>query len=271
MTTSANKSKLRTTRADIIQRARDLAPSLRERATNCEQLRRVPEETLRDFADAEFYRIFQPARFGGHELEYGTQVDMAIELARGCASSAWDASVIACHSWILGMYPPEAQDDVWGEDPKALIVTSFVPVDPRITRVGEGLRVSGRWKLASGVDHCDWILLTVAIEPEGGGEPDPLLVLVPLGECQIEDTWFATGLTGTGSNDVVLDECFVPPHRMMRLMELRGDPTPGSAVNSGYIYRLPMLASFTFNLIGVALGTARSAVEMISSITTSMS
>ena len=251
------------TRDDIVARAHDLMPVVRGRATETEALRRIPDETIGDFRDAGFYRIFQPTRYGGLELGYGTQVDIAKALAPGCASSAWDASVTACHSWILGMFPPEAQDEVWGASPETTLSSAFLPVAPRAERVDGGLCVSGRWKLSSGVDHCGWSLLSLGLAPVAGGEPDPLLVVADLGECTIEDTWFASGLAGTGSNDIVLAEHFIPSQRMLSIMDVRGGPSPGSAANAGYLYRLPLMSAFTFNLIGVALGAARGAIEQL--------
>src|SRR5581483_10900177 len=88
----------------LVATARDLVPTLLKRAPRAEELRRIPDETIRDFTDAGFFRIFQPRRFGGYELDYGPpQVRIASELGRGCGSSAWVFTVTACHSWILGM------------------------------------------------------------------------------------------------------------------------------------------------------------------------
>ncbi|MGH2364419.1 MAG: acyl-CoA dehydrogenase family protein, partial [Chloroflexota bacterium] len=96
------------------QRVRELVPMLRERAAECEQLRRVPEDVVSRFRKAGFFRILQPARFGGLELDYGlTQLAMS-ELGRGCGSSSWVQAVVASHGWLLGRFPIEAQEAVWG-------------------------------------------------------------------------------------------------------------------------------------------------------------
>lgn len=249
-----------TTWDEVITRARAIVPVLRERADRAEQLRRVPDETIDDFRDAGFYRVLQPARYGGMELDYGIQTELAIELGRGCGSSAWDASITARHAWLAGMFPPEAQDEVWADDPETMVSTSFLPIDPRIEPVDGGLRVSGRWRFSSGVDHCGWSLLTFALELDDG-RGDEHIILVRLADCGIEDTWFSTRLAGTGSNDIVLEDHFVPDRRVMRTMDLRGGPTPGSAVNPGYLYQLPLHGVFSFNPVGTALGVARGAVE----------
>ena len=251
-------------RAKLIAHARQMVPSLREGASETERLRRLPDATDRAFREAGFYRILQPVRYGGLELDYGIHTELAAEIGRGCASSAWVLTILACHAWIFGMFPPEAQDEVWGKDPDATLATSFLPVNPTISRTGGGLNVSGRWRFSSGLDHCAACILLLLVEPEGSdGPPDPVFGLVLREDYETEDTWFVTGLAGTGSNDLVVDDFFIPEHRLLRCMELRGGPTPGSAVNPSYIYRLPMFAVFPYSLVGPAIGGARGACETV--------
>src|SRR5690348_6111872 len=111
---------------DLLERAEALVPRLRERARSAEELRRLPDETFQEFQKAGLFKVFQPARYGGFELDYGrTQVELCHVLGQGCGSSAWVQCVIACHAWALGMFPPEAQEAVWGGDEDALIASSF--------------------------------------------------------------------------------------------------------------------------------------------------
>ncbi len=249
-------------RADMLAKARALVPKLGERARATETLRRIPDETVRDFREAGFYRALQPARYGGPELNYGIQVELAAELARGCASSGWDACVTACHAWLIAMYPPEVQDEVWGEDPEAMIGTSFLPLEHEVLLEAGGVRLSGRWGFSSGIDHCDWVVLIFSAEGKGVDHgPDQLFALAPLAECAVEDRWHATGLSGTGSNDIVVKDLFIPEHRLLANKQLQGQPTPGSAHNPAFLYRLPLMGLFSFNLIGPALGAARGAVD----------
>ena len=114
--------------AALIGKARALAPTLRERAGAAERLRRIPDETDADFRAAGFYRALQPARYGGLEGRYGLHTMLGIEAARGCASSGWAVSITACHSWIFGMFPREAQDEFWGPDSSRTVASSFLPV-----------------------------------------------------------------------------------------------------------------------------------------------
>ena len=239
---------------DLRARAREMIPNLRGRAQETEERRRIGERTAQSFRDAGFFRVLQPSRYGGFEMDYGTHMRLAIEIGQGCASSAWVLAVLASHSWILGMFPPKAQDEIWAAEPDALIATSFLPIEPKVEKVDDGLALTGRWKFSSGVDLCRWAILMV---------PDATFAVIPLAEARIEDTWYASGLAGTGSNDIVVEKLFVPEHRVLGIDRLKGGPTPGSAVNPGYLYRIPLFAAFPFTLIGPTLGAARGALETV--------
>jgi alkylation response protein AidB-like acyl-CoA dehydrogenase len=248
----------------LVDRARDLGPVLIKRARQAELDRRISTDTDRDFREAGFYRVLQPARYGGMELDYGAQTAFARELGRACASSGWVGGIIACHSWMAGMFPDEAQAEIWGDDADIALATSFLPVGVSVERNGAELNISGRWRFSSGVDLCGWAILLVFVLAEGGnGPPDPVFALVDLAECRVENAWNSAGLAATGSNDIVVESAVIPPHRMMRVLELRGDTTPGSDAHNSYLYRLPLFAVFPFNIIGPALGAARGALDAV--------
>src|SRR5579863_10487884 len=165
------------TAAEMIGRARGMMATMRARAAKAEELRHIPDETHQDFIDAGFYRMLQPARYGGFELDYGTQTEVSVELAQGCASSGWIASITACHAWIAGMFPVEAQEHIWGDDSGTLIASAFQPPEQyTIERGTGGYRISGRWHFSSGVGLCQWTILTIPIpQADGKGPPDRVI------------------------------------------------------------------------------------------------
>src|SRR5579864_3292913 len=185
--------------AALIAKARALAPLLRERADGAERLRRIPDETDAQFRAEGFYRVLQPARYGGLEARYGLHTVLAAEAARGCASSGWALSVTACHSWIFGMFPRRAQDEFWSPDPQRTLASSFLAVEPSLTPQSGGIRLSGRWRFSSNVDHSDGTLL-LAMVPGASGPPRQHFALLHRDQYQIEDTWNVVGLAATGSN-----------------------------------------------------------------------
>jgi 3-hydroxy-9,10-secoandrosta-1,3,5(10)-triene-9,17-dione monooxygenase len=249
-------------------RALELLPKLKERAARCEELRRLPDETLREFHDAELFRLQQPARVGGAELEFATIVTFGALLARACASTAWNWVNFAAHHMMLGMFPPRVQDEIWGRSRDALIASSFVFPAAKARKVKDGYVISGRWPFSSGVDPSEWNMLAGLAFLDDNVPPEQRIFLLERSQYRIIDTWYAGGLRGTGSKDVEATEQFVPEHRTLAVADTKGGPTPGSAVNPGPLYRMPVFALFPYMLSGVALGIAEGMIDEFTSIGT---
>ena len=249
-------------RDEILDRARAMVPTLRSYALQAERERLIPRQTHETFRDAGFYRLFQPARYGGYEMPIGMMVEVAGELGRGCGSSAWIFSNLAVQNWIIGMHHPQAQEDVWGANPDALAASSFPTQGGAGRYVEGGLVLSGVWSFASGIDFVDWENLQCFI-PKQGGPPDHRFVLVPKSDFTIKNDWRATGLAGTGSKSIVCDNVFVPEHRVLNTQLIGGGPSPGSAVNPHPLYKIPPWSVGTKVFSGPALGIARGALELI--------
>jgi 3-hydroxy-9,10-secoandrosta-1,3,5(10)-triene-9,17-dione monooxygenase len=246
--------------AALVAKAHDMVPRIAARAAATEAARRVPAETMREFTEAGFFKVLQPERYGGYELDYGMpQLALCNEIGRACGSSAWVLSVVACHSWMLGMFPREAQDEVWGETPDALLSSAVIPDKAVVEPAKGGLTVSGRWRFSSGVDNVQWAIIGVPL-PAAGGPPALSWCVVPRRDFTIDDTWFVAGLAGTGSNDIVIDRIFIPDHRIVPLLATMTGTAPGGAINHSHIYRLPLFAVFPYNICAPALGIARGAV-----------
>jgi 3-hydroxy-9,10-secoandrosta-1,3,5(10)-triene-9,17-dione monooxygenase len=249
------------TGTDLWQKAEALLPKLKERAPKCEELRRLPDATLRDFHDAQLFRIHQPKRVGGAELEFAAVVTYGALFARVCASTAWNWVNFAAHHMMLGMFPPQAQDEIWGSSVDALIASSFVFPAGKARKVQDGYLLSGRWPFSSGVDPSEWNMLAGLARLDDNLPPEQRIFLVPRPRYKVIDTWFAGGLRGTGSNDVEVAEVFVPEHMTLAVADTKGGPTPGSAVNPGILFQLPVFALFPYMLSGVALGIAEGLIE----------
>ena len=246
---------------DFVARARELGPVLRERAAAAETLRRIPDETIRDFQDAGFFRMLQPARYGGYEVDPRVFFDTQIEVARACPSSAWVLGVVAVHSWQLALFEEQAQLDVWSEDTSALISSSYAPVG-KVEKADGGFIVSGRWSFSSGSGHCEWVFVGGFAPTEPGARgPDMRTFLIPRSDYTIEDTWNVSGLKATGSNDVVVDRAFVPEHRTHKLIHGFTGESPGLDGDSAPLYRLPFGQVFVRAVSTSAIGAALGALE----------
>jgi 3-hydroxy-9,10-secoandrosta-1,3,5(10)-triene-9,17-dione monooxygenase len=246
----------------MVARAKALIPQLRDRAAKTEELRRLPSETERDLHDTGLFRIVQPKRVGGSELDYISLVDCADMLGRADASVAWNFANLASHHWMLGMFDPHAQDEVWGKDVNALIASSFIFPAGRARKVEGGYRLHGSWPFSSGVASCDWNMLASIVSSDDDADGiEYRIFLVPKRDYEIVDTWNAAGLQGTGSNDVEVRDAFVAEPMTVAVNDLAGGPTPGSAVNSNALYALPVFSLFPYVLSGVALGNAQACLD----------
>jgi 3-hydroxy-9,10-secoandrosta-1,3,5(10)-triene-9,17-dione monooxygenase len=243
------------------EKAEALLPKLRERAARCEELRRLPDETLRDFHDAKLFRIHQPRRVGGAELEFAAVVTYGALFASACASSAWNWVNFTAHHMMLGMFAPQAQDEIWGKSPDTLIASSFVFPAGNARKVQDGYVISGRWPFSSGVDPSEWNMLAGLARLDDNLPPEQRIFMLHRSQYQVIDTWFAGGLRGTGSKDVEVREQFVPEHMTLAVADTKGGPTPGSAVNPGPLFQIPVFALFPYMLSGVALGIAEGLIE----------
>ena len=251
---------------EFVGRAQALVPAVRARARQAEQLRRLPEETFREFQEAGLFRALQPARFGGFELDPVSFYEAVIEIGTACASSAWVLAVLGVHQWHIALFPPRAQEEVWGQDPHAVASSSYPPTG-KMERVAGGFRVSGRWSFSSGCDYAGWALLggIVRSQGEAGAPPEVWAFLVPQRDYRVEDTWQVAGLVGTGSNDIVIDEAFVPEYRACLFLDAFAQRSPGQALNTAPLYRLPLGPMFFYGIatpaIGAALGALRTYQE----------
>ena len=246
---------------ELLSRARLLVPTLRQRAGDTEKLRRIPDATIVDLQETELFRLFQPARYGGIEAPLRAFIDIGGTLARGCGSTSWVFNNLVVHNWMLGYWSPQAQDEVWNADPRALIGSSFVFPAGRAEKTAGGYRLSGQWPFASGIDASVWMMLAAPVTRGGNTPPESRFFVVPKSDCREIDNWYAMGLAGTGSKDLVVDSVFVPEHRTLAAADGKGAPHPGSAVNPGALYRLPWYALFGFVNGATALGIAQGAVE----------
>ena len=247
--------------AVLADRARALVPALRQRAAATERLRRVPDESLAELHASGIFRMLQPRRIGGSELPYRALIELGAILAEGCGSTAWVVTNLASHHWMLAMWPKEAQDEVWGGSPDHLIGSALVFPSGRAVAAEGGYRLGGRWPFSSGVDASRWNFVGGIVHDERGKPVEQRIFLVEAKDYRIVDTWYATGLRGSGSKDIEMSDVFVPLHRTLPLSAMVSGPVPGCAVNPAPLYRLPVLGLFAFVVSGVSLGLARGAIK----------
>ena len=246
----------KTTRQDVVARARALAAQFAGRSDAAEKARSISKQSAQDMLDAGLARILMPARFGGYDLDFEAWNDVVIEISKADASHGWCASLIIHHAHLIAQYPEEMQQAMWGNGPDVAIAASFAP-RAKVTRVDGGYRVSGdQSSFASGLNHSSWVMVGGMLHTEG--PPEWLLLMVAPGEYAVRDTWHTAGMCGTGSNTIVTDNVFVPSSRVLSLNDLREGKGPGGALHRNPIFRTPFFfyapLTFTAPMLGAALG-----------------
>jgi alkylation response protein AidB-like acyl-CoA dehydrogenase len=232
----------------FVERARALIPTLRERSRATEEARMLLPETVADFRRESFLRIASSKRFGGYQLGIHALVEVAFEIGRGCGSSAWMAGQWPGHNFMVGWFPEQGQQEYWAEGPDTISSTASSVARLDIQPEGEGYRVRDtQLRFSSGCDYAKWILM---VSPFGMG-------LVPKSDFEVLDDWFVSGLRGTGSKSVVIRDAYIPPHRFVRMEDLKNCTTPGARINDDPYLRAPVNLVLNQLLCGAIVGMAR--------------
>lgn len=244
--------------ATLVQRARELAPKLAARAAETEAARRIPDATIAELQQAGLFEVLKPKQYGGYEMSPRVFYDICFELAQGCPSTGWIYGVMGVHNWQLALFDPRAAEDVWGEDCSTLLASTYMPAG-KVQPVEGGFKFSGRWGFSSGCGHGQWFLLGGLIFGEAGQPPEYRTFLVPREDLKIIDTWQVMGLKGTGSNDVVVEDAFVPDYRTHKGMDGFSCINPGREVFSSDLYKLPFGQIFVRAVSTAAIGALQGA------------
>jgi 4-hydroxyphenylacetate 3-monooxygenase len=238
----------------LSERIRTLLPSIAARATEAERLRRVPDENIAELHDAGYLNALVPARFGGSERSPGEVAEATRLLAGSCTSTAWTAQLLAVHAHTIANYSPQLQEEIWGANPHALVCSSVAPIGKGEV-VDGGIRLTGRYSWSSGSQHADWAMLGLLL-PGPEGTPDVHLAVVPRSDYTIEDVWYSMGLKGTGSQDLIIDDVFVPDYRIESMTSLNSGGSRGFGSNSAAVYGLPFAPVFAIGFSAIGLGAA---------------
>jgi 3-hydroxy-9,10-secoandrosta-1,3,5(10)-triene-9,17-dione monooxygenase len=241
----------------VLDAVAELLPVLRERAQEAEDARSVPAESIKALTETGFFRLLQPARFGGIEADPMAFYEAVRMIASACGSTGWVASVVGVHAWQLALFPAAAQDEVWGDDPATRMSSSYAPTG-RARVADGGYTLTGRWSFSSGSAHATWVLLGGIVTDADKNPIDFKTFLLPISDYQIDDVWDTVGLRGTGSNDIVVEGVFVPEHRSLSFGDVTKCVCPGQELNTAPLYKVPFGSVFssaiTTPIIGMATG-----------------
>lgn len=249
---------------EALARACAMVPALRERAARTEEARVMLPETFAELKQSGLLRYHMPKRWGGMELPFPAMIDIPTELARGCASTSWNFHNFANHSWLLAMFDPRVQEEIWGVDPDTPIAAGIAFPQGSGRKVDGGFVISGHWNFGSGVDLSPWSMFAATIRDRADGPPAGYrLCLVPRAEHEIIDDWQVMGMRGTGSKSMRMKDVFVPEYRALDMTTVRGGKDfPGARMNPGPLFRVPLVAIAGYFPATSALGNAKAVLEL---------
>jgi 3-hydroxy-9,10-secoandrosta-1,3,5(10)-triene-9,17-dione monooxygenase len=244
----------------LIQRAKDLKPLLLEQARHADQIRQLPEQTLAALIEAQLFSIAAPQRYQGLEMDLDVLLAVAKEIGRGCASTAWVLSLLGTHNWMAGLFGERAQEEIFADRGYVLAPAVFAPSGSAVATEG-GYRINGRWRFASGSMHSNWFMVSAMVEDKQDKLVGMRVIALPLEDVTIEDTWHTSGMRGTGSHDIVIEDAFVPEHRTFPFEELLEGRAPGTQLSDNPMYRVPLVPYLSYTAAAPALGLGLGALD----------
>jgi 3-hydroxy-9,10-secoandrosta-1,3,5(10)-triene-9,17-dione monooxygenase len=256
---NAQTSAVLTSSADALERVAGLLPGFAARAAETDGNRRVPDQSIDELKQSGLFGIIKPKSMGGSELGFADLVRVTAEISAVCGSTGWVYGVLAGHSWLLNLFPEQAQREIFADE-HVLIGTVF-RLGGEIVEEGDGFRLTGgNGRFCSGIDYADWVIIGNAVKKADGTE-EPRFFVLPKSEVEVIDDWFTVGMRGTGSRSIKIDNAFIPAHRSCRLSDMLAGTSPGAQVHSAPVYRMPFSDLAPFSIIGAPIGMARGAIS----------
>jgi alkylation response protein AidB-like acyl-CoA dehydrogenase len=241
---------------DTVQKLRPVIEAHRDDA---ERERRLSDAVVQTMEEAGLFKLWVPREYGGDELDLPTFLEMVEATSAIDGAAGWVLANVVGNGMQAAFLPKAGAIEIFGRDPGAPKVGAVMPRG-RAVADAAGYRVTGQWQLVSGSHHASWLGLgTLIFDGDGprlgpNGMPDLKIMFFPAADCEVLDTWYSTGLRGTGSTDVLVRSAVVPDHRTF-------SPFTGEPQVSGALYRVGVPGLFTFALTAVGLGIARGALN----------
>ncbi|KKK39137.1 acyl-CoA dehydrogenase [Mesobacillus campisalis] len=251
------------TATDLVEKARSFAPRLRERAKETDELRRIPEATIKELKETGLFHILRPKRFGGYEADMKTYTKCVAEVSRGCGSTGWVYGLCCIRELMISeSFSEKTHLEIYGSGEDVLFAGVFEPRKIKVQKVEGGYIIEeGFWPFCSGSLHATWGYFGMPIVDEKGNHVDQGLITVPMSQVEIADDWNVVGLKGTGSNSVYMNGVFVPDHRVVSFTDAIHGKFQSSHFRDIPLYNTALFPALAMSLAVPALGMAQAALE----------
>lgn len=240
----------------LLDALQEILPVIAANATRAESERMVPAENIAMLKGIGMHRAFQPKAYGGLEIALPEFADCVAALAGACGGTAWAFSLLCTHSHQLAMFPKQLQDEIWGENPDATASSSIAPFG-RVEEVEGGVIFNGEMGWSSGCDYAEWAILGCRRQSAGGGEPVYSFAVIPRKDYQIQDDWYAMGMSSSGSKTLIVKDVFVPNHRIQAAKDMMEGKSAGFGLYpDSKIFYTPYRPYFASGFAAIGLGVA---------------
>jgi alkylation response protein AidB-like acyl-CoA dehydrogenase len=245
--------------ADVVARTWEIVPELRARSERAVLDRKLPIENIEAMRRAGSLKTIQARRNGGYGLGIRSHVDIIRTLGRGCASTAWVAGVVQAHSWVISHMPAAGQDEIYANPDN--MVSAVIGPRGKAQKVDGGFQLTGVWPFGSGCENADWLLLGGVVLGEDGTVIDEGDFGVRQSEITIRDDWHVSGLRGTGSCTMEVNDLFIPEHLFVSLPSIIMGTSAGAGLHEEWVQNCAAVPVLAIALCGGALGVAEQAFE----------
>ncbi|EFG78527.1 acyl-CoA dehydrogenase, C-terminal domain protein [Mycobacterium parascrofulaceum ATCC BAA-614] len=250
------------TEEQLIAKAAQLSTLLAEHADEASQLTRPADTVIEALRDAGMFKLTTPRSRGGYQVSLQTFIRIGEELARGCASTSWVTSIYNGGIYMSCTFPDRALDEVFA-DGAPLMCSNFTPSGQAIPTDG-GYRITASWRFCSGQHHADWGLMASMIVRDGQ-DPEPATFIIRRSDMVAADDWHVSGLRGSGSNTLSVEDLFVPEHMVQPIAVAAMAETRSESLASDSYFKVPHIPFFTAGATGAPLGMARAAMDLFAS------
>lgn len=250
------------TEEQLIAKAAQLSTLLAEHADEASQLTRPADTVIEALRDAGMFKLTTPRSRGGYQVSLQTFIRIGEELARGCASTSWVTSIYNGGIYMSCTFPDRALNEVFA-DGAPLMCSNFTPSGQAIPTDG-GYRITASWRFCSGQHHADWGLMASMIVRDGQ-DPEPATFIIRRSDMVAADDWHVSGLRGSGSNTLSVEDLFVPEHMVQPIAVAAMAETRSESLASDSYFKVPHIPFFTAGATGAPLGMARAAMDLFAS------
>jgi alkylation response protein AidB-like acyl-CoA dehydrogenase len=243
-------------RDELVRRASELVPLLREKAIWTEENRRLHEETIEALTESGILKMRVPVRYGGYESDMCTVIDVLSELGRGDGSTSWTVAVWAISTWMVGLFPDEVQDEVFATPD--VRISGILSPSAIAVPTGGGVLLNGRWSFNTGAKQSKWNTNAAVLATSDGGH-EPIMTAIPITDLEIIDDWHTSGLRGSGSVSTVAKDVFVPRERVLSMVPVLQGQHRSKLNANAPIFKAPFMPTACTTVSGTPLGLAKAA------------